>query len=183
MVLSKEANSKDTQLKSQLLLSFKDDDILKGSENMWQHPGYFGEQRAQLTIQKANFPEITLNYVNQAHASLVKGGGKAIYCDYIVLAKIMPMANIDPAINLDTYSPKDDEVVIYTPSYNTVTGLYHGIIKKLGLLALRGDPKERFFSYGYKKEKRALLYCSMKSPLPNIFSCTAFKKHVPFFMD
>ena len=52
MLLSKEANSKDTQLKSQLLLSFKDDDILKGSENMWQHPGYFGEQRAQLTIQK-----------------------------------------------------------------------------------------------------------------------------------
>lgn len=115
--------------------------------------------------------------------SLVKGGGKAIYYDYIVLAKIMPMANIDPAINLDTYSPKDDEVVIYTPSYNTVTGLYHGIIKNLGLIALRGDPKERFFSYGYKKEKSALLYCSMKSPLPNIFSCTAFKKHVPFFMD
>ena len=95
----------------------------------------------------------------------------------------MPMASIDPAINLDTYSPKDDEVVIYTPLYNTATGLYHGITKKLGLIALRGDPKERFFSYGYNKEKSALLYCSMKSPLPNIFSCTAFKKHVPFFMD
>ena len=48
---------------------------------------------------------------------------------------------------------------------------------------MRGDPKERFFSYGYSKEKTAVLYCSMKSPLPNIFSSTAFKKHIPFLMD
>ena len=67
--------------------------------------------------------------------------------------------------------------------YNTVTGLYYGLSKKLGQITLRGDAKERFFSYGYNKEKSALLYCSMKSPLPNIFSSTAFKKHVPVFMD
>ena len=59
---------KDTQLKSQLLLSFKDDDQSKGSENIWFQPGFFGEQRADLTLQKANFPEITLTYVNQARA-------------------------------------------------------------------------------------------------------------------
>ena len=57
----------------------------------------------------------------------------------------MPMANIDPAINLDTYTPKDDEVIIYTPMYNTVTGLYYGITKKLGLITLRCDTKEHFF--------------------------------------
>ena len=55
------------------------------------------------------------------------------------------MANIDPAINLDTYTPKDDEVIIYTPMYNTVTGLYYGITKKLGLITLRCDTKEHFF--------------------------------------
>ena len=115
--------------------------------------------------------------MNQAHVSLVKGGEKAIYCDFIILAQIMPLANIDPAINLDTYVPKDDEVVIYTPMYNTITGQYHGLTKKLGLITLRGDPKERFYSYGYSKEKSVLLFCSVKSPLPNIFSSTAFKKH------
>ena len=177
MLLSKEANTKDTQLKSQLLLSFKDDDQSKGSENIWVQSGFFGEQRADLTIQKANFPEITLIYVNQTHVSLVKGGEKAIYCDFIILAQIMPLANIDPAINLDTYVTKDDEVVIYTPMYNTITGLYHGLTKKLGLITLRGNTKERFYSYGYSKEKSSLLFCSMKSPLPNIFSSTAFKKH------
>ena len=55
MLLSKEANTKDTQLKSQLLLSFKDDDQSKGSENIWLQLGFFGEQRVDLTLQKANF--------------------------------------------------------------------------------------------------------------------------------
>ena len=137
MLLSKEANTKDTQLKFQLLLSFKDNDPSKGSERIWLESGYFGDQK--------NFSENTLIYVNQGYVSLVKGGGEAIYCDYIVLAQIMPMANIDPAINLDTYTPKDDEVIIYTPMYNTVNGLYYGITKKLGLITLRCDTKEHFF--------------------------------------
>ena len=89
--------------------------------------------------------------MNQAHVSLVKGWEKDVYCDYIILAQIMPLANIDPTINLDTYDPKDDEVIIYTPRYNTVTGLYYGLTKKLGQITLRGDAKERFFSYGSKR--------------------------------
>ena len=149
MLLSKEANTKDTQLKSQLLLSFKDDNPSKGSEQ----PGFFGVQRSDLTIPKANFPEFTLTYVNQARVSLVKGGEKALYCDFAILAQIMPLANIDPLINLDTYEPKDNEVVIFVPMYNTVTGLYYGLSKKLGLITLRGDAQEHFFSYGYSKEK------------------------------
>ena len=40
----------------------------------------------------------------------------AIFCDNVVIAQIMPMANIDPAINLDTYTPKQNEVVIYCPT-------------------------------------------------------------------
>ena len=183
MLLSKEANTKDTQLKSQLLLSFKDDDQSKGSENIWLQPGFFGEQRSDLTIQKANFPELTLTYVNQARVSLVKGGDKAIYCDFVILAQIMPLANIDPLINLDTYEPKDNEVVIYVPMYNTATGLYHGVSKKLGLITLRGDAQERFFPYGYSKERSALLYCSMKAPLPNTFTSTCFQKHKQLFLD
>ena len=179
MLLSKEATSKETQLKTQLLMSFTEDDS-KVSERIWIDYGFFGDQRAELTIQKANFPENCLCYINQATVSLVKGGDKAVYCDYVVIAQIMPMASIDPAINLDTYVPKEKEVVIFCPVYNTNTGLYRGITKKLGLITLRGDAKERFFSYGFSKEKSSLLYCSMKTPLPNLFSCTAFKKYVPF---
>ena len=182
MLLSEEATNKDTTLKTQLLMSFTNDDS-KGSERIWIDSGFFGDQRAELTIQKATFPENFLCYINQATVSLVKGGEKAVYCDYVVTAQIMPMANVDPAINLDSYVPKQNEVVIYCPVYNTSTGLYHGITKNLGLITLRGDVKERFFSYGFHKGKSSVLYCSLKTRLPNLFSCTAFKNHVPFLLD
>ena len=57
----------------------------------------------------------------------------------------MLLANIDPATNLDTYEPKDNEVLLYVPMYNTVTGLYHGLTKKLGLITLRGDAQKSSF--------------------------------------
>ena len=60
MLLSKEASNKDTQLKTQLLMSFKDDESKGSSENIWPEPGFFGNQRAELTTQKANFPDNTL---------------------------------------------------------------------------------------------------------------------------
>ena len=65
MLLSKEANTKDTQLKSQLLLSLKDDDPSKGSDHIWPQSGFFGEQRSDLAIPKANYSELTLTYINQ----------------------------------------------------------------------------------------------------------------------
>ena len=155
MLLSKEATNKDTQLKTQLLMSFTDDDS-KGSERIWIEHGFFGDQHADLTIQKANFPENCLCHINQATVSLVKGGEKAIYCDYVIVSQIMPIANIDPAINLDSYITKQNEVVIYCPVYNTNTGLYRGITKKLGLITLRGDVKERFFFHMLLTKKRVL---------------------------
>ena len=185
MLLSKEASNKDTHKKSQLLMSFTDDDNLesKGGEKIWIEFGFFGKQRAELTIPKANFLKNRSIYVNQATVSLVKGGEKGIYCDNVICAQIMPMANPDPAINFDTYIPEDDEVVLFCPVYNTSNGLYRGIAKKLGKIILRGDAKENFFSCGYNKEKSSILYCHMKSSLPNIFSCTVFKKHVSFLLD
>ena len=56
MLLSKEATNKETQLKTQLLMLFTENDS-KGSERIWIKSGFFGNQRAGLTIQKANFPE------------------------------------------------------------------------------------------------------------------------------
>ena len=65
MLLSKEATNKDTQLKTQLVMSFTDDDS-KGLERIWIESGFFGDQRAELIIQKANFPENSLIYINKA---------------------------------------------------------------------------------------------------------------------
>ena len=184
MLLSKEANTKDLQLKSQLLMSVaQDEDTTKGSEFIWPQFGFFGEQNVDLTIPKVNFPELTLCYINQARVSIVKGGERAIYCDNVILAQIMPLAVLDPEIDLKVYAPKENEAIIYCPLYNVNTGLFYGLTRKLGLITVLGDEQERFFSYGYSKEKSKVLYCSMKTQLPNIFSATCFKKHTNLLLE
>ena len=180
--LSKEATSKDLQLKSQMVLSVTDAES-KGSEKIWKDFDFFGDQRAELTILKANFPENCLVYLNQGQLSIVKGGEKAIYLDFIALGQIMPAGNADPSINLDTYVCKDNKIIVYCPVYNKSTGVYGGLTKKLGYITLRWDLNERFFSYGYQKEKSSLFFSSMKTELPNVFSCTSFKKHLPFLIN
>ena len=89
-------------------------------------------------------------YVNQGTVSLVKGGDKAIYLDFVVVGQIMPAANVDPKIDFDKYEYKANELMLYAPVYNTTTGLHGGLKKKLACITLRGDPKERFWSYGKK---------------------------------
>ena len=95
----------------------------------------------------------------------------------------MLVADVDPSINLDTYVLKENEVIMYCPVYNKSTGLYGGLTKKLGYITLQRDDREKLYSYGYNKEKSSLLYCSMKTPLPNMFSSTAFKKHLNYLFD
>ena len=67
-----------------MVLLFQDDES-KGTERIWLESGFFGGQRAELTIQKANFPENTLVFVNQGTVSLFKGREKAVYLDYVVI--------------------------------------------------------------------------------------------------
>ena len=148
--------------------------ILKKTETIWKSNGFFKEQRTDLTIKKPNFPENTLVYVNQGSISPIKGE-QAIYLEFIILGQILPFANPDPKINLDNHDFKDNEVLLFVSSYNTETGLYHGLKKKLGYITLRGDVNEQFFSYGCNKENSKVLFCTAKQSIQNIFHCTAFK--------
>ena len=145
--------------------------------------GFLKDCQSDLTLSKVNFPEITLCYVNQGQVSLVKGGEQAIYLEYVVCGQIIPLANPDPSINLDIHKFEDNQVLLYVPIYNKSTGLYGGLKKMLGQITLQGDERERFYSYGFSKEKSNLLYCSQKDPLPNIFFSTALKKHHRFLRD
>ena len=138
MFLSKEASNKDQQLKTQMMVSFQDDES-KGTEKVWQESGFFDEQRSDLTISKANFPENRLCYVNQWSVSIVKGGEQALYNEFVVLGQLMPGASPDPSINLVTHVFKENEALLYMPIYNKVTGLYSGLKKKLACITLRGD--------------------------------------------
>ena len=82
MYLSQEVTSKDQQPKTQMAVSFQDDET-KNSEKVWHENGVFDDRRSDLTFLKANFPENTLYYVSQCSVSLVKGGGEAIYLEFV----------------------------------------------------------------------------------------------------
>ena len=138
MFLSKEATRKYQQLKTQMVLSFQDDES-KNTENVWQESGFFDNHRSDLTIPKANFRENTLVYINQGSVSVVKGGGQAIYLKFVVCGQLMAVPNPDPSINLETHVFNENEALLYVPVYNKVTGLYSGLTKKLAHITLRGD--------------------------------------------
>ena len=181
MLLSTESQSENQKSRSQLMVSIGENKE-SNAENIWKRSGLFKDQRIDLTIPKANFPENTLCYINQGTVSQVKDG-EAIYLEYVILGQIMPLANPDPLIDLDNYKFKDNECLLYVPLYNTETGLFKGLGKRLGYISLRGDKNETFYSYAYDKERSKLLYCTMKQPLPNIFQCTSFNKHNNFLIQ
>ena len=130
MFLSQELTSKDHQLKSQMAVLLQDVYNLKNTEKIWQENGVFEDCQSNLTISKVNLPDVTLCYVNQGQVSLVKGGEEAIYLEYVVCGQIMPLANPNPSINLDTHEFEDNQVLLYVPIYNKSTGLYCGLKKK-----------------------------------------------------
>ena len=179
--LSKEATTKDQQLKTQILISLKDDESKK-TETMWLGNKFFDEQRSDWTITKPNFPENALFYINQGPVSTVKGG-HAIYLEFVINAQLVPVANPNWQINLENHQFKDHEACLFVPVYNKSTGIYGGLTKNLAHIILRGDASERFYSYGNNKERSTLLYCVNRQPLPNIFHCTAFKQHHGFLLD
>ena len=102
MYLSQEVTSKNQQLKTQTAVSFQDDET-KNSEKVSLESGFFDDRRSNLIIPKTTFPENTLCYVNQGTVSLVKVGGQAIYLEFVVCEQLMPVANPNPTINLETH--------------------------------------------------------------------------------
>ena len=97
----------------------------KSTERVWKENGFFGDQRADLTMKKANFPENTLVYVNNGSVTPVEGR-LAIYLEYVILAQLLPVAHLPPEVDPDNHKSLDNEVLIFSPLYNIKNGLYRG---------------------------------------------------------
>ena len=54
------------------------------------------------------------------------------------------MTNLPPDIDLDKHNYKDNEVFVFTPTYNAQNGLCRGLTRKLGYITLTGDANESF---------------------------------------
>ena len=156
LYMSKEMTSKDNNL----IYFASDSDDSKGSKKIWAKDGFFGEQRSDLTLLKADFLENLLVYVNQGTVSTVKGGDQAIYLVTIALGQVIPLANSPP--DIEDYICQENEVKMLVPLYDVNTGDFKGVEKRLGLIVVRGDPEEYFLSYGFDKVKSKLLFSTFK---------------------
>ena len=85
MFLSSESQSQNQKKKSQMMVSLGQSKE-SNTEKIWEEPGFFKDQRVDLTIPKANFPENTLVYVNNGSISQMKDG-EAIYLQYVILGQ------------------------------------------------------------------------------------------------
>ena len=176
LLMEKEMSEGDKNLKMKMYFS-EESSLQKNNECLWAKDGFFNEQRSELNLSKANFPENTLVYVNQARISTVKAGEQAIYMTNVILAQILPYAN-NP--DLDTYKLKDDEVLLMCPVYDKDSSTFKGIETRVALIIVRGDENECFLSYGYDPDKSKQLYSSFKKEIPNVFTSTTFKKFNDF---
>ena len=57
-------------------------------ERVWKSLGYFDAGKSDYSMEKINFPDNTLLYINQAFLT-VKMNKKIYYCDYYVLDQIL----------------------------------------------------------------------------------------------
>ena len=116
----------------------------------------------------------TVFYINQGYLSY-KDNKKIHYVDIFIVGKIVPLFN-QPEY-LEQYVPKDNEVKLLRPKYNTTTGNFLGLENCLAYLTVRGDFHEQFFGYGQSKDNSQVLYSAHKLKTPNSFTSTIFNQH------
>lgn len=150
LMMNKKMTEGNKRLKMQLFC-VGSDDKLQNTEILWSENEFFGNQRSDLTLRKADFPENTLVYINQGTFSKMKDGEDAFYTVNVVLAQILPLANSPE--NLKHYECKNDEVKLLCPVYDVSTAKFQGLEERLAVIVIRGDENEYFLSYGYDPEK------------------------------
>lgn len=175
-LLTKGATDKDRSLKTQLLMAT---DSQKNWENKRRASlekfGYFGDEKTDFNIEKKDFPENTLCYVNRWYLSAVTNGELAIYNNNFILGQLIVAAN--QPNNIDEYYCKKDEIKLVTCIYDKSTGQFHGLKLQLSYMVLRGVKEESFFSYVVNEKKSSVHYSVVKERIPNAFVSTCFKKH------
>ena len=154
---------------NQLLLPMKNKG--KNGTDLWRKNGYFSTQACDFSIEKANFPENTIFYINQAYLSY-KDNKKIYYNDIFIIGQITPLVN-QPE-NISAYSPKEDEVKILRPKCNSTTGNFLGLQYCIAYLTVQNDLQKQFFGYGYSKENNKILCSTHKIKIPSSFSTTIF---------
>ena len=123
----------------------------------WPDSGYFKQDCNKFSLVKANIPEMTLFYLNNASLYASKSDYTYFYAENYIIAQIIPLAN--SPTDLSTYELKPDEVKILKTQYNVSTGQFLELIESIGQIPVRGDAGETFFDYGFDQNKGKIPNC------------------------
>ena len=134
----------------------------------WPDSGYFKQDCNKFSLVKANIPEMTLFYLNNASLYASKNDDTYFYAENYIIAQIIPLAN--SPTDLSTYELKPDEVKILKTQYNVSTGQFLELIESIGQIAVRGDAGETFFDYGFDEKKRQGTFQHTKSQNSKLLS-------------
>lgn len=88
--MKEEANEKDRSLKTELLLSANSQSPeIISSDPLWNKQEYFSDERVDFNIEKRNYPENALCYINHEYLLTVKVGKLVVYQQKFILGQLV----------------------------------------------------------------------------------------------
>ena len=129
----------------------------------------FSDERADFNLEKRNFPENTLCYIDQGYIFTVNESELAIY-NHVFMTVTLNQPK-------DTETCKTYETKLISSLHYQTTDEFLGLSKKLAYIVLHGDDMECFFSYGFNEKKSKLLYPAPKDRILIAVISTYFEKH------
>ena len=170
MMFTKQDSENNRNVKTQMIVSADNSKQGVCGGKVWSSEGYFKDQVTGYSMEKINFPENRLFYINQTLLTIQKG--QKIFCgDHFILSQAIKVANVP--VDFENYMCGPEEVKMYQLSYQIATENTMGVYKTIGLINVRGDNSEGSFNYGYCNKKSKLLYSLQKRRIQNSFSGTA----------
>ena len=147
---------------------------VKKSINLWENFGYFVPESCDFSIEKANLPENTIFYINQAYQSFKDSKKSSLYRHFYISSDNAACTTTKRYWKLRL---NDNEVKILRPRYDPISGEFLGIEYGVALVTLRNDEEEQLFDYGYSKANSKVLYSTRKLNVPSSFKTTIFGQH------
>ena len=103
------------------------------STDLWPQYSHFKQQCCEFFLQKSNYPEMTLMYVNQATLSY-KNDHRIYYGNTYIWGQVIPLADLP--VDFGLYELKPNEARILRPKYDLTSGQFLGLVETLGYLTV-----------------------------------------------
>ena len=116
--ISKATTENDRNISTEIVAATFEKEIRSkevSGKRVWKRFCHFDARKSVYGMEKVNYPENTIIYLNQAYLT-AKNIQKIYYCDFFTLGQIVGASN--PPEDMSTYVLKKNEVKMIRPKYN-----------------------------------------------------------------